>query len=308
MNKTVCDLCLNRACKKGKDCYDVKAASLEKYGKPETVEITSAASKLIDNGRAGTLSRLDEIIEFCRDKGYKRIGLAYCIAFDAAGREISNILRSEGFEPEAVICTTGGVLEREIDVSKRGDTVSCNPAGQALVLKSRDVDFIIEIGLCLGHDVIFHGGLEIPYTVFIVKDRVYNHNPAKALMSYKDNGEQFIDHLDESYNMRTPEWLMNEMKNSSVSIVDLRSAEAYKSGHIPGSVNIALKELPEKYMDELPLKDGTVVCLCNGSVQSAYAIMFLYGEGYRKVYNLSGGFSRWVRDGGDVEGDIPSQG
>lgn len=300
MNKTVCDLCTNKNCKKGKDCYGVKDASLAQYSNPETRKITDGASKLIDNGRAGTLSRLDEIIEFCHSEGYKRIGLAYCIAFDAAGRELSEMLRSEGFDAVPVICTTGGVLEREIDTSKTKETVSCNPAGQAMVLKNQKVDFIIEIGLCLGHDVIFHSGLEIPFTVFIVKDRVYNHNPAKALSFYKDKSEQFIDALDENYNMRTPQWIMDEREKSTLQIVDLRSESAFNGGHIPGSINILLKDLPVRYKELLPVKDEVIVCLCNGSVQSAYAIMFLYGEGYRKVYNLSGGFARWVKDGGET--------
>ncbi len=300
MDKTVCDLCNNKNCKTGKDCYGVKDLSLTEYRNPEIKKITIAASKLIDNGRAGTLSRLDEIIQFCLSKGYKRIGLAYCIAFDVAGREISELLRSEGFEAVPVICTTGGVLEREIDTFKTKDTVSCNPAGQAQVLKNHKVDFIIEIGLCLGHDIIFHSRLEIPFTVLIVKDRVFNHNPAKALKFYKDQGEQFIDSLDDNYNMRTPQWVIDERGKSAVHIIDLRSESAFNMEHIPGSVNILLKNL-SKYNSELQShKDEIIVCLCNGSVQSAYAIMYLYGEGYRKVYNLSGGFARWVKDGGEV--------
>jgi len=302
MIKTVCDLCTNKNCKTGKDCYGVKDLSLAEYRKPEIRNITSAASALIDNGRAGTLNRLEEIIEFCHSEGYKRIGLAYCIAFDAAGRELSERLRREGFESVSVICTTGGVLEREIDTSKIKETVSCNPAGQAHVLQEQNVDFIIEIGLCLGHDIIFHKDLKVPFTVLIVKDRVFNHNPAKALVIYKDMGEQFIDSLDDSFNMCTPQWIMNEKEK--VNIVDLRSEKAFNMEHISGSVNVSLKELPKKYMDILPDKNEIVVCLCNGSVQSAYAIMFLYGEGYRKVFNLSGGFSRWVKDGGEVAKNI----
>jgi uncharacterized metal-binding protein/rhodanese-related sulfurtransferase len=300
MDKIVCDLCTAKNCRKGKDCYGVKDASLAEYSRPEIKKITDAASELIDNGRAGTLNRLEEIIEYCNSRGYKRIGLAYCIAFDSIGRELSARLRGEWFETFPVICTTGGVLEREIDTSKTKDTVSCNPVGQALVLKNQNVDFIIELGLCLGHDVIFHKELDVPFTVLIVKDRVYNHNPARALVQYKDKSEQFIDSLDDNYNMRAPQWVIDEKKNSAVHIIDLRSESSFSKEHISGSINILLKDLPGRYRElQLP-KDETIICLCNGSVQSAYAIMFLYGEGFRKVYNLSGGFARWVKDGGDV--------
>jgi rhodanese-related sulfurtransferase len=146
--------------------------------------------------------------------------------------------------------------------------------------------------------VIFHKGIDVPFTVFIVKDRVYNHNPAKALDTYKDKGEQFIDALNDSYNMCTPQWVIEEREKSAVHIIDLRTENTFIQEHIPGSVNILLKDLPDRYKEfQIPL-DETIVCLCSGSVQSAYAIMFLYGEGYRNVYNLSGGFGRWVKDGG----------
>lgn len=41
-------------------------------------EIVQAAATLVDHGRAGTLSRLQEIIEFSKQMKYQRIGLAYC--------------------------------------------------------------------------------------------------------------------------------------------------------------------------------------------------------------------------------------
>jgi len=98
--------------------------------------------------------------------------------------------------------------------------------------------------------------------------------------------------------MKTPEWL-KEMKASSapLSILDLRGSEAFDKSHIDGSINIPLNELPKKFKSILPDRSVTIVALCNGSVQSAYAIMFLYSRGYKEVYNLSGGFSRWEKDG-----------
>lgn len=57
------------------------------------------------------------------------------------------------------------------------DAVACNPIGQAQTLNDGQCQFVIEMGLCLGHDVLFHQHIKKPYTVLAVKDRVYRHDP-----------------------------------------------------------------------------------------------------------------------------------
>lgn len=78
-------------------------------------------------------------------------------------------------------CTMGGVKENTIHPGKETEAISCNPAGQAQFLNNK-ADFVIEIGLCLGHDVIFHQQLNVPFTVLLVKDRVYNHSPLEGII------------------------------------------------------------------------------------------------------------------------------
>ena len=296
--KTIsCDSCSKKSCKRGGDCYGIKDMSIQKYSEPETYMLSNNASKLIDNGRAGTMNRLEEIIEFCTSNNYKKIGIAYCIGMDHMANEVSKLLKDNDFQITPVVCTAGGVKEKDIDPHKDNDTVSCNPAGQAEILNRGDVDFVIEMGLCLGHDVIFHKNLTVPHTVFIVKDRVLNHNPALALESHDDVNTRFIQNLDDSFYMKSPQWLADEiLNNESLTIIDLREKPSFQKGHIPGSINIPLKKLPKRFGDEITEKDSTIVCICNGSVQSAYGIMFLYSKGYQKVYNLSGGFSRWTKE------------
>ena len=298
MKPTTCDTCQTFNCKKGIDCYGISTEAKEVYGREEILSTSKNASLLIDNGRAGTLTRLEEIIEFCKLEGYKKIGLAYCIAFANEAKELSEVLRSHDFIPIPVICTTGGIKEREIDTTKTKETVSCNPIGQSILIKKQEVDFIIEFGLCLGHDVLFHKDLNIPFTVFFVKDRILNHAPMKALKVHKSDTEKFIDHLDSSFAMKSPKWLEEKISsNEKINILDLRGPEAFKESHIPGSKNVLLKDLPEKLFDLQLNKAEDIICVCNGSVQSAYAIMYLFTQGYSKVHNLSGGFSRWQKEG-----------
>ncbi|HAR64215.1 MAG: hypothetical protein DKM50_09515 [Candidatus Margulisiibacteriota bacterium] len=53
--------------------------------------------------------------------------------------------------------------------------------GQAGAINKDDVAFVLEMGLCLGHEVLFHQHLKKPFTVFIVKDRVDGHDPKQFL-------------------------------------------------------------------------------------------------------------------------------
>lgn len=182
--------CISKSCKmKGSDCFDVKTISHEIYARDEVNSLVRNSSKLVDNGRAGELSRFQEVIEFCQLQGYENIGLAYCFGLEALALDIREKMISAGVNIIPARCTMGGIKEREIDKSKETEAISCNPAGQAHFLNQR-ADFVIELGLCLGHDVVFHNELTVPFTVLLVKDRVYNHAPLKGIKEYKSNGEK----------------------------------------------------------------------------------------------------------------------
>ncbi|MCP4150897.1 MAG: DUF1847 domain-containing protein [bacterium] len=179
---TPCKTCTRMKCRtESKDCYDIKALSTQIYRDEEMNQTAQAASQLIDNGRAGTLSRAQEIIEYCKIRNYKTVGIAHCFGLTPLAKKFSSLLHENDIETLPLNCTAGGVKERDIDPDKTVETVSCNPAGQAHILNKLEPDLIVEIGLCLGHDIIFHQQLKIPFTVLIVKDRIFAHNPAAGL-------------------------------------------------------------------------------------------------------------------------------
>lgn len=176
--------CKSKSCKlKGTDCFGLHDKSIEKYREEGGLETVKSSSALIDNGRAGLLSRFQEVIEFCKLQGYGKIGLAYCYGMETLAEDVRRKMTGQGLNLIPARCTMGGVKEAEIDSDKNNEVISCNPAGQALFLNDR-TDFVIEMGLCLGHDVLFHKALEVPFTVLVVKDRVYNHNPLQAIKNY----------------------------------------------------------------------------------------------------------------------------
>ncbi len=295
-----CISCKTKLCKsEGKDCTGIRDEMLCAYDRGDNNSTYRNADELVSGGKAGRFSRIEELALFCRLQGYERVGIVYCYGIEDLAGETADFLSSRGVKVGSYRCTLGGIRENMIGEGM-GTSVNCNPAGQALAVKRDHVDFVVEMGLCLGHDVILHRMLEVPHTVFMVKDRVHNHNPARALPGYRDANDEFIESLDASYNMRPPAWLKDKIDNGGeIVILDLRPPDSFLAGHIEGSINIPLRDLPARYTVLEEHKNDDIVCVCGGSVQSAYAIGYLYSRGFRKVHNLSGGFSRYKNEIGE---------
>jgi rhodanese-related sulfurtransferase len=82
-------------------------------------------------------------------------------------------------------------------------------------------------------------------------------------------------------------------------VVDVRTPEEFKAGHIEGSLNVPLDEIG-KAMECLQ-KDVPIVVVCASGARSSYAVMILETNGYEKVYN--GG--AWNRLGDIKVGSCP---
>ena len=96
-----------------------------------------------------------------------------------------------------------------------------------------------------------------------------------------------------------PVELERMMKNKEVNIVDVRAAEDYTQGHIPGAVN-----LPKDQWSSLKglRKDKMNVLYCYSQVchLAATAAVQFAGQGY-PIMELDGGWRWWKDDGFDVE-------
>ncbi|MGJ9426629.1 rhodanese-like domain-containing protein [Nesterenkonia halotolerans] len=90
---------------------------------------------------------------------------------------------------------------------------------------------------------------------------------------------------------------------ASPLVLDVRSTEAWRQGHIPGALHIPGAELTAR-ADELGTdRDRAVVVYCwgpgcNGSTRAALSLATL---GFTAVRELIGGFEYWAREGFLVE-------
>jgi len=133
------------------------------------------------------LTRVEELIMFCKMMRYKKIGFAHCIGCIGEAKELSHIFRSRGFNTVQVNCKVGAIEKGEIGIAEDEkvrmftfETI-CNNIAQALILNEEKTDLNVIVGLCLGHDISFTRMSKAPVTTLIVKDRRLGHNPAAAL-------------------------------------------------------------------------------------------------------------------------------
>jgi uncharacterized metal-binding protein len=179
-----CIQCTKKSCRSTEPCQAQKFDTrklIQTYHLPENMKIVQAAAHLVDNGRSGTLTRVQEVIEFSKSMNFRRIGIAYCYGMEIETALITTIFRESGFKIFPVSCTTGGFKQSDINTSSKIEKVSCNPLAQAGQLNSETVDFTITVGLCLGHDILFNKHIKSYTTTLIVKDRIHDHNPIAAL-------------------------------------------------------------------------------------------------------------------------------
>ena len=96
----------------------------------------------------------------------------------------------------------------------------------------------------------------------------------------------------------TPEELMAMLqRGEKVTIIDVRTPEEYRAGHIPESVSIPLDEIEDT--ESIP-DVGRIILYCTAGVRGGRAQKILYKKGVKGALNLRGGIKAWVEAGGEI--------
>jgi glyoxylase-like metal-dependent hydrolase (beta-lactamase superfamily II)/rhodanese-related sulfurtransferase len=106
----------------------------------------------------------------------------------------------------------------------------------------------------------------------------------EGLNSLKDHPELV------SQTRRISAQALKELEEST-TILDIRTTSEWDTGHIDGSLNIPLNQLPER-LAEIP-QDKTVIVHCQGGYRSSIAASLLEKQGYDNVIDLVGGYKAW---------------
>ena len=197
----VCSYCARKRCFMG----DLSQAPefCPSVVRPELIEEAKAKLKDSENQQMaqdvartwkdyGKLTRVEETVLYAKLRGYKKLGLAFCVGLSQEAELFTNLLFNEGFEVISVCCMCGGLSSEDVALPEEEKIVPgqrqpmCNPIGQAAVLDAEGCELNILLGLCVGDDTLFVKHSNAPVTVLAVKDRVLAHNPLGALYTSRN--------------------------------------------------------------------------------------------------------------------------
>ncbi len=76
-----------------------------------------------------------------------------------------------------------------------------------------------------------------------------------------------------------------ELKKNGAIILDVRTPQEYKGGHIKGSINIPVEGLRKNIGKLEGKQDKTVITCCASGMRSASAKGILKAKGFKEVHN-----------------------
>ncbi|MFN0123784.1 MAG: MBL fold metallo-hydrolase [Blastocatellia bacterium] len=84
-------------------------------------------------------------------------------------------------------------------------------------------------------------------------------------------------------------------------LIDVRRPAEYNTGHAPGAVSAQLSDFPHLFSGFDPARPTAVIC--GSGYRSSAATSILAANGFREIYNVTGGTAAWISAGYPVEGE-----
>jgi len=95
---------------------------------------------------------------------------------------------------------------------------------------------------------------------------------------------------------------VNELIDEGVAVVDVREAEEFAAGHIPGAKHVPRSYLESRIEGAVPDRSTPVILYCASGNRSAYAARTLQEDlGYEHVRSMNGGITLWKDRGYEVQ-------
>src|SRR5439155_1418231 len=92
-----------------------------------------------------------------------------------------------------------------------------------------------------------------------------------------------------------------------VYLIDVRTAEEYAAGHIPGFRWFPGGQAVQRSDDVAVVKNAPIVFACDGKARATLIASWYRQMGFREVYAVSGGTSAWTASGRSLERGVPDE-
>ncbi len=85
--------------------------------------------------------------------------------------------------------------------------------------------------------------------------------------------------------------------NSNLHLIDVREADEFSAGHLPGSKHLCKGILERDIEGAVPDPNAEVILYCGGGFRSALAADNMQKMGYKRVLSLADGWRGWLEAG-----------
>lgn len=84
-----------------------------------------------------------------------------------------------------------------------------------------------------------------------------------------------------------------ENKDSTMVILDVRTPEEFKAGHVPGAINIPYTHLPVRISEVADAADKDIIVYCTIGVRAERGAERLRENGFTRLLHLDGDMKAW---------------
>lgn len=85
-------------------------------------------------------------------------------------------------------------------------------------------------------------------------------------------------------------------KDTTLQLVDVRTPEEFKAGHIKNALNINYLGADFENQIQKLDKNRPVLLYCKSGIRSGKAALVMKKQGFKSLYNLDGGYVQWAAD------------
>ncbi|GJQ61700.1 MAG: hypothetical protein SCALA702_07530 [Melioribacteraceae bacterium] len=116
-------------------------------------------------------------------------------------------------------------------------------------------------------------------------------NESEVLAKYLEDNGDFINTYAPA--MITADAVKGMVGDPAQVVIDIRAAADFAIGHIPGAVNVTLKDVVDYYENNNLSSKSVVVIACYSGQTAGYATSLLRMKGYSNVKDLKWGMNSW---------------
>lgn len=84
-----------------------------------------------------------------------------------------------------------------------------------------------------------------------------------------------------------------KMQKKDAIVLDVRTAEEFKAGHLPNAINIDVQQEDFKQQLANLNKNKMYLIYCKSGRRSEKALKTFFAEGFKKAYHLKEGYVNW---------------